>query len=180
MWYFTAKPPEKINKGNSQITEERIIITLESKLENQGRRPGFFLQLQELWDHTDPSDGSNGSGACQGPCRVFWDQHDPNTKHHGNWLPPLNRRPGLHVLPYFGEKGRRSTSRQWAQAGPLLNLTIITSLFVMSPKPALRCAKATSRSTSSAWMLITQKEGYWFLSSPFPSPRQCCGAPGPL
>ena len=43
--YFMAKPTEKINKGNSQITEKRILVISESKLQCQGRRPGFFLQF---------------------------------------------------------------------------------------------------------------------------------------
>lgn len=54
-----AKPTEKINKGNFQVTEKRILIMLRVKTS------GFFLQFQELWDHTDPSDGPGGSGACQ-------------------------------------------------------------------------------------------------------------------
>lgn len=69
--YFMAKPTEKINKGNSQITEKRILIMLESKLQCQGRRPGFFLQFQELWDHTESSGSPGGSEACQAAQRVF-------------------------------------------------------------------------------------------------------------
>ena len=53
----------EINKGHSQITGKRIRITLEPELPNGCRRPGFSLQLRELWGQTEPLGGST----CQDP-----------------------------------------------------------------------------------------------------------------